>query len=117
MKKSLIVLNASTPQFQKEVGVSAQKYEPYDVRRRCTDTRLQAIECDYEISNRLNCSVYVGRYETAIDYLPGKFAPDQSIEVCFEKQLIFVRIPGTGGIKMGIVRSDAVSEHSCRAGR
>ena len=104
MKKSLIVLNASTPQFQKEVGVSAQKYEPYDVRRRCTDTTLQAIECDYEISNRLNCSVYVGRYETAIDYLSGKFATDQSIEVRFEKQLIFVRVPGTGGIKMGIVR-------------
>jgi hypothetical protein len=116
--ESAPVLNASTRQFQKAVVVRAQKYEPDSPRYgKRTDAPPPATEHDYDISIRLNCSVYVGRYKSAFEHLPGVFAPDQSIEVSLEKHLIYVRVPGAGEIKMGIVRRYGVSGDSCSSGR
>lgn len=57
----------------------------------------------------MNCLVYVGRYKSAIDYLPGVFVPDQSIEVSPGKRFRYVKVPGTGDVKLRIVRRDPVA--------
>lgn len=112
------VLNASTRQFQKAIVVSAQKYEPDHPRYgKRTDAPPPTTDYTYDVSIRLNCSVYVGRYESAFDYLPSAFAPEQSIEVSLEKHLMFVRGLGTDEMKLGVVRRYPVAGDSCNSGR
>jgi hypothetical protein len=111
-------LDASTRQFQKAVVVSAQKYEPDTPHRgKRTDAPAPPTEYDYDVSIRLNCSIYVGRYLSGIDYLPDVFSPNQSVEVSLQKHFMYVKIPGSRDIKMGIVRNYADSDDSCSAGR
>lgn len=110
--------HASDRQFQKAIVVSAQKYEPDRPRYgKRTDAPPRATEYDYDVAIRLNCSVYVARYESAIDYLPGAFTRDESVEVSLEKHLMFVRVPGTRELRLGIVRRYAVSGDSCSSSR
>jgi hypothetical protein len=114
---SAVLLNASTRQFQTAVVVSAQKYEPEVAHHgKFTDAPAPSSEYDATISIRLNCLVYVGRYKSPIDYLPGVFVPDHSVEVSPGKHFLYVRVPGTGEVKLRIVRRDPVAGDSCKAG-
>jgi hypothetical protein len=107
-------LSASTRQYQKAVVVSAQKYEPITPRRgKHTDAPPPGTEYDYDVAIRLNCSVYVGRYQSAIEYLPAVFSPNQPVEVSLEKQLMYVKVPGSRDVKMGIVERRGESGDSC----
>jgi hypothetical protein len=113
------VVTAETPRtFQRAVVVSTQKHEPdsphYSKRM---DAPTPATEYDFDISIRLNCSIYVGRYLSAIDYLSSAFAANQAIEVSLEKHVILARVPGNQDIKMGIVRRYAVFGKSCGGSR
>jgi hypothetical protein len=111
-------LDASTRQFQKAVVVSAQKYEPDTPRHgKRTDAPAPATEYDYDVSIRLNCSVYVGRYLSGIDYLPDVFSANQSVEVSLDKHFMYVKVPGSRDVKMGIVRNYVESGDSCGASR
>jgi hypothetical protein len=111
-------LDASTRQFQKAVVVSAQKYEPDTPHRsKRTDAPAPPTEYDYDVAIRVNCSVYVGRYLSGIDYLPDLFSPNQSVEVSLDKHYLYVRNPGSRDIKMGIVRNYAESGDSCGTSR
>jgi hypothetical protein len=116
--ESTVVAAETSRTFQRAIVLSAQKYEPdsshYGKR---VDAPTPVTEYDYDISIRLKCSIYVGRYLSAIDYLPGAFAANQTIEVSFEKHVMLARVPGNGDIKMGIVRRYAVSGKSCEASR
>jgi hypothetical protein len=116
--ESAFLLNASTQQYQNATVVGVQKYEPDTPRYgKRNDAPPTASEYDYNISIRLNCLVYVGRYQSAIDYLPGVFAPNHSVEISLQKHLMFVQVPGAGEVKMGIVRHYTLSGNSCVAGR
>ncbi len=42
-----------------------------------------AEDYSYDIGIRLNCDVYIGRYESATDYLPAVFAPQHTVDVRF----------------------------------
>ena len=114
---SAVLLNASSRQFQTAVVVNAQKYEPEVAHHgKFTDAPAPSSEYDATISIRLNCLVYVGRYKSPIDYLPGVFVPNQSVEVSPGKHFLYVRVPGTGEVKLRIVRRDPVAGDSCKAG-
>lgn len=116
--ESAVVMAEPSRTFQRAVVVSAQKYEPDSVHyNKRMDAPSPATEYDYDISIRFNCSIYVGRYLSAINYLPDAFAADQAIEVSLGKHAMLVRVPGNGDIKMGIVRRYAVSGKSCEASR
>ena len=39
---------------------------------------LQAEDYSYDIGIRLNCNIYIGRYESATDYLPSAFSPNHA---------------------------------------
>jgi len=113
------VLTAETPRtFQQAVVVSAEKHEPDTSHyNKLTDAPTPVAEYDYDISIRLNCSVYVGRYKSAFEYLPSVFAANQTIAVSLEKHVMVVKGSDNGEIKLVIIQRHAVSENSCRAGR
>jgi hypothetical protein len=110
-------LRASTPQFQKAVVLRVEKSQatlPY--RRRIADSPPPPTEYDFEVSLRMGCLVYVGLYQSAIDYLPSTIAPDQSVEVSVEKHLLRVKVPERE-ITMEITRRYRASPSLCNSGR
>jgi hypothetical protein len=111
---SPVLLNASTRQFQTAVVVSAEKHDPDAAHHgKFTDAPAPSSEYDANVSVRLNCVVYLGRYKSAIDYLPGVFVPGQSVEVSPGKHFLYVKVPGTGEVKLRIVRRDPVAGDAC----
>ncbi|MGA9503806.1 MAG: hypothetical protein WBV31_05160, partial [Terriglobales bacterium] len=88
---------------------------PY--RRRIADSPPPPTEYDYEVSLRMGCLVYVGLYQSAIDYLPSAIAPDQSVEVSVEKHVMRVRVSGDREITLEITRHYRASPGSCGSGR
>jgi len=58
----------------------------------------------YEVSIRVGCETYVGRYETPFHYLPSAFASAQRLELRLTKHVMYFEIPYSDGIRMGIVR-------------
>jgi hypothetical protein len=111
-----VLLNASTRQFQNAVVVSAEKYDPaMPHHSKFTDAPAPSSEYDANVLIRLNCTDYLGRYKSAIDYMPGVFAPGQSIAVSPGKHFLYVNVPGNGEVKLRIVKSGPVAADSCKA--
>jgi hypothetical protein len=80
------------------------------------DAPLQADDYSYDIGIRLECNVYVGRYESATDYLPSVFAPNHAVDVRLQKHLIYVSLPFSDReVKMGIVGHRRLKEQECPA--
>lgn len=110
-------LNASR-QFQKAVVMRVEKSEPtLPYRGRRADSPPPPTEFDYQLTLRVDCQVYVGFYQSAIDYLPSTITRDQSVEVSVERHVMRVRVPSGGEIRMGIVRHYSVSTGSCSSAR
>ncbi len=111
-------LKASTPQFQKAVVLNVEKYQPtLPYRRRIADSPPPPTEYDYEVSLRMGCMVYVGLYQSAIDYLPSAIASDQTVEISVEKHVMRVRVSGGRQITMEITRHYRASPGSCNSSR
>jgi len=111
-------LRASTPQFQKAVVLHVEKSQPtLPYRRRIADSPPAPNEYDFEVSLRMGCLVYVGLYQSPIDYLPSSIAPDQSVDVSVEKHVMRVRVLGDREITMEITRHYRASPGSCSSGR
>jgi len=104
--------------FETATVVSVDKHETPSnyVGGSPSDAPLMAQDNSYDIGIRLNCNVYVGRYESATDYLPSVFAPNHSVDVRLDGHLMFVSLPdGDRIVKMGIVSHKRVKEQSCSA--
>ena len=80
-----------------------------------TDTPLQSEVYSYDIGIELNCTVYMVRYETGLDYLPSVFSPNQTVEVSLEKHVMNVNLPGTREVRLSIGRRTRVKNTSCSA--
>ena len=79
------------------------------------DAPLQARDYSYDIGIRLDCDVYVGRYHSAINYLPSSFARNKTVDVRREKHILYVSMPGNDwDVKIGIVRHRHLKDESCR---
>ncbi len=115
---SSLLLNASNRQYQKAVVISVENHDPVtSLHRKVTDAPDALTEFDANVSIRLNCVVYLGRYKSAIDYMPTVFTPDQAVEVSPEKNFLFVKVPGNGDVKLRIVRRDPASTDTCSPGK
>ncbi len=115
---SSLLLNASTRQYQKAVVVTVENHDPATtLHRKVTDAPDALTEFDANVSIRLNCILYLGRYKSAIDYMPSVFAPEQAVEVSPEKNFLFVKVPGNGDVKLRIVRRDPVTADACSPGK
>jgi hypothetical protein len=79
-----------------------------------SDAPLQAEDYSYDVGIRLNCNIYVGRYESATDYLPAVFAPNHTVDVHMDKHVLYVSLPESDRVvKMGIVSHKRLKEQAC----
>ncbi len=69
-----------------------------------SDAPLTSRYYTYEVSVRVDCNTYVGRYETPFNYLPSAFTADQPIQVHLTKHVMYFDLPNDPDLRMGIVR-------------
>lgn len=69
-----------------------------------SDAPLTSRYYAYEVSVRVDCKTYVGRYETPFNYLPSEFTSNQPIQVRLTKHVMYFDLPNDPDMKMGIVR-------------
>lgn len=112
-------LNAETkPGHQQATVVRVEEYQPASTYIGSpSDAPLQPTEYARNVAIQVGCDVYVGRYESAIDYVPSVFAPNHSVDVSLEKHVMYVSVPGDREVKMGIVSHHHVKDGSCAVGR
>ena len=81
-----------------------------------SDAPLQAQGYSYDIGIRLSCNIYVGRYESATDYLPAVFSPKHAVDVRLQKHVMHVSLPESDReVKMGIIGHRRIKEEGCAA--
>jgi hypothetical protein len=69
-----------------------------------SDAPLTSRYYAYEVSVRVDCKTYVGRYETPFNYLPSEFTSSQPIQVRLTKHVMYFDLPNNPDLRMGIVR-------------
>ena len=65
-------------------------------------TPLQSHYYLYDVSVRLKCELYVGRYESELDDLPSALSPNNRVPVRLKKHAMYLDFPGDT-VKMQIV--------------
>ena len=106
----------STTGYQPATVVSVDKHvaESNYVGGSPSDAPLQAEDYSYDIGIRLNCDVYVGRYESATDYLPSVFSPKHAVDVRLQKHIMYVSLPESDReVKMGITSHRLLKGELC----
>jgi len=114
----VVYLHASVKQgYQTATVLTVKKLDttPQFVGGNPTDAPAQAEEYAYEIGLRLECTNYVGRYESATDYLPAAFSPNKEVDVRLETHWMYVSLNSDREIKMGIMRHERVRSEACPA--
>jgi len=69
-----------------------------------SDTPLTSRYYAYEVSVRVDCKTYVGRYETPFNYLPAEFTPTRPIQVHVTKHVLYFDLPTDADMRIPIVR-------------
>ena len=69
-----------------------------------TDAPLTSRYYAYEVSVRVDCKTYVGRYETPFNYLSSAFTPDRPIQVRLTRHAMYFDLPNDPDMRMSIVR-------------
>jgi len=96
------------------VSVDKREAQSNYVGSNPTDAPLQADDYSYDIGVRVDCNVYIGRYESAIDYLPAAFAPNHKVDVLLQKHIMYVSFPESGRkVKMGIIGHQLLKNGGC----
>jgi len=72
-----------------------------------SDATLTSRYYAYEVSIRVDCKTYVGRYETPFDYLPVAFTANQPIQVRLARHVMYFDLPAYPNMRMGIVHRSA----------
>jgi hypothetical protein len=75
-------------------------------------TPLQSHYYLYNVAVRLNCDVYVGRYESELDDLPSAVSANNSVPVRLMKHTMYLDFPGDS-VKMKVVRHKVSQEAAC----
>jgi hypothetical protein len=78
------------------------------------DAPLEPRDYSYDVGIRVNCTTYVGRYDSAINYLPSSIAPNHPVQVLLRKHTLCVWMPELGReVEMRIVRHKPVQDDAC----
>ena len=75
-------------------------------------TPLQSHYYLYNVSVRLNCNVYVGRYESEVDNLPSELSANNSVPIRVQKHVMYLDFPGDT-VKMQIVHHKVSQQGTC----
>ncbi|HEX8815860.1 MAG TPA: hypothetical protein VF753_10200 [Terriglobales bacterium] len=68
-----------------------------------SDAPLTSNYYEYDVSIRVGCMIYVGRYLTPFHYLPSLFDADHNINFRLTKRVMYFDLPDTAGIRMAII--------------
>jgi hypothetical protein len=69
-----------------------------------SDAPLTSRYYSFEVSVRVDCKTYVGRYDTPFNYLPSVFAQGQPIRLRLTKHVMYFDLPNYPDLRMGIIR-------------
>ena len=105
------LLNASAKEkqpaeYQQGTVLSVDRHEVRSPDQCCyspTDAPLQTEYYAYEVSVRVGCTTYEGRYETPFDYFPSAFSPGKPIQVRLTKHILYFDVPTEHDMKVPIV--------------
>jgi hypothetical protein len=64
----------------------------------------------YEVSIRVGCEIYTGRYETPFNYLPSAFSSDRQVSMRLTKHVMYFDLPNNPDLRMGIVHRKSVCD-------
>jgi len=106
--------------FQQGTVLSVERQEVTSPNVCCysgTDAPVQTEYYSYDVSVRVGCGTYVGRYDTPFDYLPSAFSPNKTISVRLTKHVLYFDVPGERDMKMGIVHRNLDRSTSCDTSR
>ena len=78
-----------------------------------TDAPVESEVYSYDIGIQLDCTLYLVRYETGLDYLPSVFSPHQTVEVSVQEHVMNVNLPGVREVRLSIGRRSRVKGASC----
>jgi len=70
----------------------------------------------YDISVRVDCGTYVGRYQSWYDYVPSVFTPNRKIQLRLTRSAMYVPVPNQKEVEMPIV-SKHVERGPCETTR
>jgi hypothetical protein len=102
--------------FQQGTVVSVDRQEVTSPNLCCysgTDAPLQTQYYAFDVSVRVGCGTYVGRYDSYMDYLPSAFSPNKEVSVRLTKHVMYFDVPGESDMKMGIVHRRINHELPC----
>jgi hypothetical protein len=68
-----------------------------------SDAPLRSGGYAYDISIRVNCATYVGRWNSELDSVSAVFSPNRAVQVRLEKHVMYVDVPGEKEFRMGFV--------------
>ncbi len=113
----LLYLHASVkPGYQTATVVSVQALEATQrtyVGGNPSDAPTEPQEFAYSIGLKVNCTMYVGRYESATDYLPAAFKPQSAVDVRLAKHWMYVSLPMDHEIKLALMSHHALLDGAC----
>ncbi len=58
---------------------------------------------NYDISVRVNCGTYVGRYESWYDYLPAGLSANHKVQLRLARGTMYLDVPNQGEVPLPIV--------------
>jgi hypothetical protein len=68
------------------------------------DAPLTSTYYSFEVSVRVNCEIYIGRYSTPFNYLPSMFSSDRVIPLRLTRHVMYFDTPNDPELRMGIIR-------------
>lgn len=104
---ALVVVTVAQPQskhLQQGRIVSIEQPQASGVLyRKATDAPSRSSVFTHDISVQVDNTVLVGRYESAIDYLPGNWVVGNVVEVSSDKHRMYLRGPSSENHELSIV--------------
>jgi hypothetical protein len=92
--------------YQNATVLRVNKYEEPPIVGSDNPTDAPAADPEtfsYDISIRVHCGSYVGRYQSWYDYMPVELSPNHKIRVRLTRSVMYVPIPNQKELEMPIV--------------
>jgi len=82
------------------IGVQKHEVESSWVGSNGSDAPVRADGYLYDVALKVDCAIYVVRYQSSFDQPPPIFAPDRRVDVRVEKHVLYATMPGGEDAKM-----------------
>lgn len=79
------------------------------------DAPLRTEYYEYDVSVRVKCTTYQGRYETPWDYFPSAFSPGEVVPVRLTKHVMYLDVREGRDLKMNIMHHSNDRAAYCRS--